>query len=46
MKSDLGDFDNHLVNGIGFCKKAYGLFEEIRKSPDGIERLRLGKGRP
>ncbi|MDO8745249.1 MAG: hypothetical protein Q7J76_09105 [Candidatus Brocadiaceae bacterium] len=34
------------MNGLDFCKKAYGLFEETRRSPNGIERLRLIKGRP
>jgi len=45
MKEILSDFDNHLMNGLDFCRKAYTLFEEIRKSPDGVERLRLRKGR-
>ena len=33
------------MNGLDFCKKAYGLFEETRRCPDGIERLKLRKGR-
>jgi hypothetical protein len=33
------------MNGLDFCKKAYGLFEEIRKSPNGVERLRLRKNK-
>lgn len=45
MNYILGDFNNHLMNGLDFCKKAYGLFEEIRRCPDGIERLRLRKDR-
>ncbi|NUO08684.1 MAG: hypothetical protein HUU08_08410 [Candidatus Brocadia sp.] len=45
MNCTLDDFDNHLMNGLEFCKNAYGLFEKIRRSPDGIERLRLRKGR-
>ncbi len=45
MDCTLDDFDNHLMNGLDFCKKVYGLFEEIRRSPNGIERLRLRKGR-
>jgi len=45
MNCTLGDFNNHLMNGLDFCKKAYGLFEEIRRCPDGIERLRLRKDR-
>jgi hypothetical protein len=45
MKNELSDFDNRLMNGLVFCKKAYALFEGIRSSPDGIARLRLRKGR-
>ncbi len=45
MHCTLSDFDNRLMNGFSFCKKAYGLFEEIRKSANGVERLRLRKGR-
>ena len=45
MNSTLADFDNHLMNGLDFCKKAYGLFEQIRRSSNGIERLRLRKGK-
>lgn len=41
----LADFDNHLMNGFDFCKKAYSIFEEIRRSPNGVERLRLRKGK-
>ena len=42
---NLIDFDNRLMNGLDFCKKVYGLFEEIRRSSNGIERLRLRKGK-
>jgi len=45
MKNELSDFDNRLMNGLVFCKKAYDLFEGIRRSPDGIARLRLRKGK-
>lgn len=45
MNCALDDFDNHLMNGLDFCKKAYGLFEEIRRGLNGIGRLRLRKGR-
>ena len=45
MNSTLADFDNHLLNGLDFCKKAYGLFEQIRRSSNGVERLRLRKGK-
>lgn len=45
MNSNLADFDNHLMNGLDFCKKAYGLFEDIRRSANGAERLRLRRGK-
>jgi hypothetical protein len=45
MKQSLADFDNRLINGMDFCKKAYSLFENIRRSPNGVERLRLRKDR-
>jgi hypothetical protein len=45
MNKDLEYFDNRLMNGFDFCKRAYGLFEEIRTSQNGIERLRLRKGK-
>lgn len=45
MNCTLADFDNHLINGFDFCKKAYALFVKIRRSPNGIERLRLRKGK-
>lgn len=45
MNCTLADFDNRLINGFAFCKKAYGLFEEIRRGAGGVERLRLRKGK-
>jgi len=45
MNYTLADFDNHLMNGLDFCKKAYGLFEDIRRSSNGVERLHLRKGK-
>jgi len=45
VNSTLADFDNHLINGLDFCKKAYGLFEQVRRSSNGVERLRLRKGK-
>jgi len=45
MNYALADFDNHLMNGFEFCKKAYSFFEEIRRSPKGVEKLRLRKGK-
>ena len=45
MKTDLSKFDNRLMNGLLFCKRTYDLFHKIRNSPNGIQRLRLRKGR-
>ena len=43
MKYSLSDFDDKLLNGFVFCEMVYSLWEEIRQSPDGIERIRLRK---
>lgn len=45
MKSDLYVFDNHLMNGLLFCKRVYDLFTKIRNSHHGIRKLRLRKGK-
>src|SRR5712692_12083084 len=45
MPPDLKELDNHVLNGLYFCKKVYDLFEQIRKTPDGIKRLRLRKSK-
>jgi hypothetical protein len=37
------DFDNRLMNGFDFCKKAYSLFEEIRRGPNGEELLPIAR---
>ena len=34
-------FDNRLMNGLDFCKKVYEFTEQIRKGPDGVNRLRV-----
>jgi hypothetical protein len=28
------------MNGLDFCKRAYGVFEEIRRSPEKINGVR------
>ena len=45
INSDISIFDNHLMNGLLFCKRVYNLFANIRNSPDGIKKLRLRKGK-
>ena len=45
VPSELADFDNRLINGLDFCRGVYDLFEQVRKGPNGIKRLRLRKGR-
>lgn len=37
----LAKFDNHLMDGLLFCKMAYSVFANIRKQENGIERIRL-----
>ncbi len=37
----LSTFDGQLLDGLDFCAKVYDLFDQVKKSPDGIARLRL-----
>jgi hypothetical protein len=37
----LGTFDNHLMNGLDFCKKVYAFHEQTRESPGGVTKLRI-----
>jgi hypothetical protein len=39
----LADFNGHLLDGFVFCAMVYKLWEDIRKSVDGVERIRLRK---
>lgn len=41
--ADLSTFDNQLLEGFDFCRGVYNLFEEVKKSPAGVEKLRLRK---
>jgi hypothetical protein len=41
----LSSFDNHLMDGLLFCKRVNDWFMQIREGPNGKERLRLRKGR-
>jgi len=38
---DLSTFDGQLLEGLDFCRKVYDLFDQVRRSPDGIAKLRL-----
>ena len=40
----LGDLDGNLLDGLQFCAITYALFESVRSTPEGIERLRLRSG--
>jgi len=40
---DLATFDGRLFDGLSFCRMVYAFFDQIKGSPDGIERLRLLK---
>ena len=40
----LEKMDGKLLNGLDFCKKAYSLFDTIRRGPKGVEKLRLKPG--
>jgi hypothetical protein len=43
MKNELEVFDNHLMDGLLFCKRVYDLFDKIKSNPNGIKRIRLRK---
>jgi hypothetical protein len=38
---DLSTFDGRLLDGLNFCRGVYEFFNQTRKSPDGIAKLRL-----
>jgi hypothetical protein len=40
---DLAIFDGRLMDGLLFCRRVYDLFDQIRNSPGGVERLRMLK---
>lgn len=40
----LDDLDGKLLDGLQFCATTYALFESIRSTPEGIERMRLRSG--
>jgi hypothetical protein len=39
----LGSFHNKLIDGFVFCRKAYALLEQIKREPNGIQRIRARK---
>lgn len=39
----LEEINERLMDGLEFCKKTYLLFEKIRVSPGGVQKLRLRK---
>lgn len=40
---DLATIDDHLLDGLDFCRKVYDLFDQICREPEGKSRLRLRK---
>lgn len=38
---DLATIDDHLLDGLDFCRKVYDLFDQISREPEGKSRLRL-----
>jgi hypothetical protein len=42
---NLSAFNNRLMNGLIFSKKVYDLYEQTRKSPNGLEKLRLRRNK-
>jgi hypothetical protein len=37
----LSTFDGQLLEGLDFCGKVYDLFDQVKRGPDGIAKLRL-----
>lgn len=37
----LATFDDQLLDGFDFCRKAYDLFDQVRSGPEGVAKLRL-----
>jgi hypothetical protein len=37
--------DGQLLDGLDFCRKVYDLFDQIKRGPDGVTRLRLGQSK-
>lgn len=35
------DLDDRLLDGLDFCGRVYELFDEVRRAPDGVTKLRL-----
>jgi hypothetical protein len=40
----LDSLDGKLLDGLEFCAATYAMFESVRSTPEGIERLRLRSG--
>lgn len=38
---DISTFDGQLLDGLDFCRKVYGLFDQVSAGPEGIAKLRL-----
>jgi hypothetical protein len=43
--SPLAQFDGILIDGLEFCARVYGLFEEVRRQAGGASRLRRRSSR-
>lgn len=37
----LEQLNGQMIDGLEFCSRVYSIFEQIRKSPNGIEQLRM-----
>jgi hypothetical protein len=42
---DLATIDDHLLDGLDFCRKVYDVFEQVLREPEGKSRLRLRKSK-
>jgi hypothetical protein len=40
---DFSTIDDHLLDGLDYCRRVYDLFDQVNREPDGKSRLRLRK---
>jgi len=41
----LQSLDDHFLDGLKFCSLVYKIFEKVRETPEGLEGLRMRRGK-
>jgi hypothetical protein len=41
----LQSLDDHFLDGLKFCSQVYEIFEKVRTTPEGLEALRMRRGK-